>query len=306
MVTGSSRKRSWKLDRGHEVVPGRRVIERLGGGGRTEVYRCTDDATGQPVVVKILRPGRTADKDVRMLGREARTLAALDHPGFPALLDRDLEAEPAWIVMTHVDGPHLSDLVRDFGTIAVEQAVPLMADVADALAHLHDTGRVHLDVKPSNIVMGARPVLLDLGASRRIERAARLSAGVGTITHLSPEQAAPGRLGVPSPASDVWGLGITLVQALTGHNPLAVRRTETDMDEDALAAACRAAARDAPVQLRDLLVACLATDPGSRPTAREVAGAAGAGAPSSHGVVRRFSTLLRGPRPSEVGHTRRA
>lgn len=274
VATATRRKRSWKVARGHEVVPGRRVIERLGGGGRTEVYRCTDDATGTPVAVKVLRPGRTGAKDVRMLRREARTLAALDHPGLPTLLDRDLDADPAWIVMTHVDGPHLSDLVRDFGTIAAEQAVPVMAEVADALAHLHGAGRVHLDVKPSNIVMGSRPVLLDLGASRSIERAARLSAGVGTFTFLSPEQAAPGRLGVPSPASDVWGLGVAVLQSLTGHNPLAARRSEAHPDEQALAAACRAAARTTPEQLRDLLVACLATDPGSRPTARELADAA--------------------------------
>lgn len=299
-MSAPSGKRTWKVGRGREVVPGRRVIDRLGGGGRTEVYRCTDDTTGQPVAVKILRPGRTADADVRMLRREARTLAALDHPGFPVLWDQDLEADPAWIVMSHVDGPHLSDLVRDFGPIAVEQAVPLLADVADALAHLHGVGRVHLDVKPSNIVMGARPVILDLGASRRIERAARLSAGIGTVTYLSPEQAAPGAFGVPAPASDVWGLGISLVRALTDRNPLAARTDGADLDEEALAAACRSLARGTPPPLRDLLVACLATDPAERPTAREVADLATSSAPTSSGIVRRFSTFLRGPRPSEA------
>lgn len=293
-------KRSWKVPRGDEVVPGRRVIERLGGGRRTEVYRCTDEQTGEPVVVKVLRPGRTEDKDVRMLAREARTLGALDHPGFPRLLAQDLEADPAWIVMTQVDGPHLSDLVRDYGPIEVEQAVPLARDVAEALAHLHDRGRVHLDVKPSNVVMGQRPVLLDLGASRRIDRAARLSPGVGTVTYLSPEQARPGQLGVPAPPSDVWGLGMTLLRATTGHNPLTARRDADEADEVALAAACRAAAADVPAELRDLVVACLATDPADRPTAAEVAAHALQGRPRSGGVVRRLSTLLRGPRPGEA------
>jgi len=293
-------KRSWKVPRGGEVVPGRRVIERLGGGRRTEVYRCTDEHTGEPVVVKILRPGRTEDKDVRMLSREARTLGALDHPGFPRLLDQDLDAEPAWIVMTQVDGPHLSDLVRDYGPIEVEQAVPLARDVAGALAHLHDRGRVHLDVKPSNVVMGERPVLLDLGASRRIDRAARLGPGVGTITYLSPEQAHPGDLGVPAPPSDVWGLGMTLLRATTGHNPLTARRDTEEVDEVALAAACRAAAADVPAELRDLVVACLATDPADRPTARDVADRVDTRRPTTSGVVRRLSTFLRGPRPGET------
>lgn len=297
----SDRKRSWKVPRGDEVVPGRRVIERLGGGRRTEVYRCTDEHTGEPVVVKVLRPGRTDDKDVRMLAREARTLGALDHPGFPRLLDQDLDADPAWIVMTQVDGPHLSDLVSDYGPIEVEQAVPLARDVADALAHLHERGRVHLDVKPSNVVMGERPVLLDLGASRRIDRAARLSPGVGTVTYLSPEQARPGELGVPAPPSDVWGLGMTLLRATTGHNPLVARRdADGEVDELALAAACRDAAADVPTELRDLVVACLATAPAERPTAPEVAELAVAERPTSSGVVRRFSAFLRGPRPGEA------
>ncbi len=299
MSSDAPRKRSWKAARGAELVPGRRVIERLGGGRRTEVYRCTDDATGAPVVVKVLRPGRTEDRDVRMLRREARTLADLDHDGFPTLLDQDLDADPAWIVMTQVDGPHLSDLVRDYGPVEVEQAVALARDVADALDHLHGRGRVHLDVKPSNVVMGERPVLLDLGASRPVDRAATLSAGVGTLTYLSPEQAEPGRFGVPSPASDVWGLGMILLRSLTGANPLVARREPDHPDEAELATACRDAARAIAPPLRELVVACLATDPADRPTPAEVVARADLGAPASAGVVRRFSTFLRGPRPSE-------
>lgn len=292
-------KRTWRAKRGAELVRGRHVIERLGGGRRTEVYRCTDETTGHPVAVKILRPGRTGDRDVRMLRREARTLAALDHPGFPRLLDDDLESEPAWIAMSHVDGPHLSDLVREYGPIDVEQAVPLARDVADALAHLHERGRVHLDVKPSNVVMGARPVLLDLGASRTVERAAGLASGVGTLTYLSPEQADPDQFGPPGPWSDVWGLGMALLRATTGANPLTARRREDRPDESSLAAACRDAAGTVPTALRELVRVCLATEGTARPTAMEVAERATAGTPRSSGVVRRFSTLLRGPRPSE-------
>lgn len=304
-MTARTGKRSWKMAAGHEIIPGRRVIERLGGGGRTEVYRCTDEATGAPVAVKILRPGRTGEKEVRMLRREARSLRFVDHPGLPRLLDLDLEADPAWIVMAQVDGPHLSELVRAYGPIEVEQAVPLARDVADALAHLHEVGRVHLDVKPSNIVMSTRPVLLDMGASRSIERAASLSAGVGTLTWLSPEQVDPGTDGVPGPPSDVWGLGASLLYALTGHNPLAARRDGGDHDEAALAAACRTAAADTPTPVRELVTACLATDPAARPTARAVVEMAGASAPRSTGVVRRFSDLVRGPRPSQA-RSRRA
>jgi eukaryotic-like serine/threonine-protein kinase len=266
------RKQSWKAPRGSEVVPGRHVIDRLGGGRRTEVYRCTDDVTGEPVVVKLLRPERTGERDVRMLTRETRTLAALDHPGFPALLDSDLDANPAWIVMSQVDGTPVATLVRDHGPLEVEQARPLAHDVADALAHLHDRGRVHLDVKPSNILLGARPILLDLGAARTIERAASLSPGVGTVAWMSPEQADPDRFGPPRPAADVWGLGMVLLYATTGTNPLEARHHDDPPDEADLAHACLEAAGRVPASLRDLVRACLALQPSARPTAADVRG----------------------------------
>lgn len=295
-MTDPGPKRTWQAREGDLVVPGRRVLDRLGGGRRTEVYRCVDEATGDTVAVKVLRPGRTGEREVRMLRREARTLAALDHPGFPRLLDEDLDATPAWIVMTHVDGPHLSDLVREYGPIDREQAVPLAAEVAGALAHLHGRDRVHLDVKPSNVVMGARPVLLDLGASRRVERATRLRPGVGTLTYLAPEQADPDRFGAPGPPSDVWGLGMTLLRATTGANPLVARRDEVHPDEDELAATCRTAASRVPAPLGPLVVACLATDPARRPAAAEVASAATTPGARSGGAARRLGHLFRGGR----------
>ena len=270
-------KRSWRTRPGHELVPGLRVVERLGGGRRTEVYRCMGGDHEEPVVVvvKVLRPGRTDERDVRMLRREAATLAALDHPGFPTLVDQRLEADPAWIAMRDVAGPHLSDLVRDRGTLGVDTALALAVEVADALAHLHARDRVHLDVKPSNVVLGTRAVLLDLGASRQVERAARLRPGVGTLSFLAPEQAAPGTVGVPAPASDVWGLGITLLRSVTGRNPLVARRADAPPPEPELVAACLDLAREVAPPLGDLLVTCLALDPAARPRAADIA----AGAP---------------------------
>jgi len=294
------RKQSWKAPRGNEVVPGRHVIDRLGGGRRTEVYRCTDDITGEPVVVKVLRPGRTGERDVRMLRREARTLAALDHPSFPRLLDSDLDADPAWIVMSQVDGPPVSTLVAEHGPLEVEQARPLAHDVADALAHLHDRGLVHLDVKPSNILLGTRPVLLDLGASRTIARATSLPPGVGTVAWMAPEQADPDCFGPPGPSADVWGLGMVLLYATTGSNPLEARRGEDRLDEAVLAQDCLEAATQAPAPLRDLVEACLATDPADRPTAAEVADRTRE-VTTSGGSLRWISTFFRGPRPSEQG-----
>ena len=93
-------KLSWKVPAGREIVPGRRVLENLGGGRRTEVYRCADLDLGETVVVKVLRPGRTGENDVRVLAREAEVIGAVDHPGFPRLLAVDVDADPASLVMT--------------------------------------------------------------------------------------------------------------------------------------------------------------------------------------------------------------
>lgn len=270
LVSRQRNKRSWRFSPG-EIVAERRVVARLGGGGRTEVYRCVD-GSGASVAVKVLRPGRTGERDVRVLQREAATLNALDHPGFPRLVDADLEAEPAWIGMTLVDGPHLSEHVRAQGLLEVEAATALAQGLAEALDHLHARGRVHLDVKPSNIVLGTPPVLLDLGASRMVTRAETLRPRVGTLTYLAPEQAAPSTFGPPGPASDVWGLGMVLLRVTTGANPLVQRREDHPPDEDVLAAACREAAADVPATLREGVRACLATVADDRPTAEEVIG----------------------------------
>jgi serine/threonine protein kinase len=93
------------------------------------------------------------------------------------------------------------------------------------------------------------PILLDLGASRTIERAAALS-GVGTVAWLSPEQADPDRFGPPGPPADVWGLGMVLLYATTGTNPLEARRGDDPPDEADLARACLEAVAQVPRRCR--------------------------------------------------------
>lgn len=289
-----STKRSWELARGAAIAPGRRVIHNLGGGGRTEVYRCTDDVTGTPVVVKVLRPGRTGGADRQHLAREAETLAALDHPGFPSLLDADLETERAYLVVEHVEGPHLSTLLKEFGPLEPEQLRPLARDVAAALAHLHERGIVHLDVKPRNIVMGEVPVLLDLGAARSVEACRPIPAGTGTVTTLSPEQAEPTRLGPVTPAADVFCLGVTLLLACGLESPLRRRRDDPRPGEEELHSGLLASAGSIQGPFGELVRACLAFDAGERPTAAAVAAALTGDGPHSGGVVRRMALTMRG------------
>jgi eukaryotic-like serine/threonine-protein kinase len=288
-------KRSWRVPAGREVVPGRRAIENLGGGRRTEVYRCADLNLGETVVVKVLRPGRTGENDVRVLAREAEVIGAVDHPGFPRLHAVDLDADPAYLVMSQAEGPHLSTLLRDYGHLELDQAIPLAVDVADALAHLHAAGYVHLDVKPRNIVMGERVVLIDLGTARSQERARRLPPRMGTITYMAPEQVDPATFGAPGPAADVFGLGMTLLRATTGANPLVARRhPETCPTEPTLVAACIDAAAAIPEPLQPVVTASLALDAADRPTAAEIVQLLEARPARPSGVLRRFAATMRG------------
>lgn len=286
-----SGKRRWNPQPGSELVPGWTALEHLGGGSRTEAWRCADD--DRLAVVKLLRPGRESERDHLRLAEELRAYGDAAHPVFPRLLDADLDHDPPWIALEHVDGPPLSQVVRSTGPLDLDQALPVLRVLAAGLADLHGRGRVHLDVKPSNVVLAATPRLLDLGASRTITEAAALGAGIGTWHAMAPEQRDPARFGPVGPAADVWGIGSTLLHGVTGTTPLRARRDEPPPDEAEVAAAARDATNRAPRALRDLLVRCLATAPDDRPSAAELAGGAQQTAAPS-GLVRRLGAMLRG------------
>ena len=120
-------------------------------------------------------------------------------------------------MLEHLEGPTLDELLRRDGTLALEQLLPLALHVASALHYMAAEGVVHLDVKPSNVVMGAPPRLIDLSVARTLEQAAKLRSPIGTDAYMAPEQRAPdGRLGPPT---DVFGLAATLRASLPRRTP---------------------------------------------------------------------------------------
>jgi serine/threonine protein kinase len=130
---------------------------------------------------------------------------------------------------------------------------------------------VHLDMKPGNIVMGAPPVLVDLSIARTVEQASRITSQTGTDAYKAPEQCDPARFGPIGPAADVWGLGVTLHEAITGRSPFARDRSRTSTQPFAqLEAAPPPLPADTPPGLADTLLRCLDRAPALRPTALEV------------------------------------
>ena len=269
----------WHFASGDAITPELTTLRLLGGGTAYEAYLAFDEITYAPVVVKVVRPAQARDeRTLRGLRREVETLMRVHHPAVVRQLRAELDGERPHVVLENLDGPRLSTLIRRYGALEPAQYLPLGIEIASALHYFRRIDLLHLDVKPSNIIVGAPARLIDLSVARSSGRAAALTYPVGTDFYMAPEQCAPPHTGVPVPASDVWGLGATMFEAVAGY------RAFDDGDEHAEAAAGRfPQLRDEPYGLpehvppvvADLIGACLSTDPALRPSPAQVADALG-------------------------------
>jgi eukaryotic-like serine/threonine-protein kinase len=248
------RRPTWGLVEGDELAPGRTILRRLGGGRRYEVFLVWDEHRLALLVAKVLRPDEASEPAGRNeLRREAEALARLSHPVLLRGFDAVLEGRFPHLVVEHLEGPTLAELLARDGRLALEQLLSLGLHVASALHYMAAEGMVHLDVKPDNVVMGAPPRLIDLSVARTLEEARRTRGAIGTDAYMAPEQHDPaGRLGPPA---DVYGLAATLYHAAAG-------RPHSQGGE---------LPRRTPPQLAAVLRAGLAEDPGARPTAAQLA-----------------------------------
>jgi serine/threonine protein kinase len=267
---------SWLLGAGDEIVPGVRAERRLGGGERYEAYLGWHERLFAPVVVKVVRPDQVDDSStLRGLRREVEMLDRLAHPVLVRSFDAALEGDRPHVVLEHLDGPRLSTLLRRFGPLALDQLLPLGLEMCSALHYLSTESVVHLDVKPSNIIMGSPPRLIDLSIARTLVAAAELDHVVGTDAYLAPEQADPPCTGSPGSPADIFGLGATLYEALTGLRPFAKGNQEpTALPHEKwpqLVDDPTPPPRAVPDVVADPIMACLARDPAARPTAAELA-----------------------------------
>lgn len=219
-TTSGRGKVSWEFLLGDEIVPGRTMQALLGGGERYEAYVAWNHRLMGPTVLKVLRPNVVGDeRALRSMAKEGKLLAGLQHPGLTRLFDMDTDGERPFLEIEYVEGPRLSTLIRRHGRLNPEQAFPLGRQLASTLHFLHAEGILHLDVKPSNIIMGPTPRLIDLSVARRIERVSRIRGFIGTDAYMSPEQADPDLWPTVGPKSDTWGLAATLYYAVAKRIP---------------------------------------------------------------------------------------
>jgi serine/threonine protein kinase len=204
-----------------------RLSAKIGRGSSADVFGARDEVLGRAVAVKMFRFDTALGEQRGRIDAEMRLLASLHHPGLVAIYDAgvlengETEGTP-YLVMELVNGPSLSERL-DSGPLGDADTARLGADLAGSLAHIHAAGIVHRDVKPANILLGAPTAagtrhavkLADFGIARMVDTTRLTVDGltIGTPNYLSPEQAVGGEVGPPT---DVYALGLVLIQCLTG------------------------------------------------------------------------------------------
>jgi serine/threonine-protein kinase len=266
----TTRSTSWSLAEGDEVVPLCRVQSLLGGGRSYEAYLAFDERLMTPVVVKVVRPHLVDDPStLHGLRREVELLGRLNHPVIVRGFHAETGGERPHVVLERLMGPRLSTLLRKHGRLPLDQLLPLGMELCSALHYLRVVGVAHLDVKPSNIIMGPVPRLIDLSIARSTAEAAELDHVVGTDRYLAPEQSDPPRTGTPGPEADVWGLGATLFEAVAGYRAFPDGTAEADAPDDQrwpqLTHPPADLPRDVPPALAEAILATLSMDPADRP-----------------------------------------
>jgi serine/threonine protein kinase len=243
-----------------------RLDSTIGRGGMGTVYRALDTRLDRLVAIKVLRNSDGGDSD--RFAAEVKMLARFAHPNLVRIFDAgEIDGYP-YLVMELIEGSTLAHRLRQ-GPLSLAESATIGAGVAAALAQVHNEGIVHRDVKPANVLLDASgtPFLADFGIARLVDTTGITATGLllGTPAYLAPEQIQGSGVGPPA---DVYALGLTLLECLTGE------RTFVGTASEVTAARLH---RDPPIpthvdgRLRTLLGAMTARDPDVRPTSADTA-----------------------------------
>ena len=264
----------WRLKEGDEIAPGLSALKLLGGGLRYEAYLAWDERLQYVVVVKLVRPELVDDRRaLEGLAEEVEMLERLNHPVLTRSFGATLEGPRPYVVLEHLEGPRLSTLLRKYGPLPAEQLLPLGLQLAAAVHYMGTEGVVHLDIKPSNIIMGAPARLIDLSVAETTENAAHLRSAVGTDSYMSPEQALAGKGATIGPPADIWGIAATLYHAAVGERPFEKGDRDSDDREQRwpqIVAPPKPMPDSIPPAVAEPIMAGLAHDPADRPTPVEL------------------------------------
>lgn len=243
--------------------------ERRGSGGMAMVYRARDLMLERTVAIKLLRADFSDDPGFRERFRqEARAAANLSHPNIVTVHDFGLDDGRVFIVMEYVPGTDLKTVMEQRGRFSVEEAMALMIQACAGVGYAHRAGLVHCDVKPQNMLVtpDKRLKVVDFGIARALASILpdeQVDVVWGSPQYFSPEQAAGA---APSPASDVYSLGVVMFEMLTGQLPFIATSAEelARQHREMPPPSPRRLNPAIPLQLEQVLLKVLAKEPSAR------------------------------------------
>jgi eukaryotic-like serine/threonine-protein kinase len=205
-----------------DLIAGRyELIELIGRGGMSSVWKAQDRLLDRMVAIKVLHEQLTQDEEyVERFRREARSVAQLSHPNIVTVIDRGEDEGRQYIVFEYVEGENLKQMIERSGPLPVRDALLLALQMARALGFAHDRGLIHRDVKPQNVLLNEdrQAKMTDFGIARSVDVEGVTITGtvLGTSEYIAPEQARGQRVDA---LTDVYSLGVVLYELLTGRVP---------------------------------------------------------------------------------------
>src|SRR6202790_4885097 len=253
------------------------VVAPIGAGGMGEVYQAHDTRLGRDVAIKVLPEALSHDPErLSRFQREAKMLAALNHPNIATIYGLEQSGSTSYLVMELVSGETLQERVKRDGAVPIEEALAIAKQIAEALEAAHEKGIIHRDLKPANVKVtpedkvkvldfGLAKAFADDSATEDLSNSPTLSMAatmqgviLGTAAYMSPEQA---RGKAVDKRTDIWAFGCVLYELLTGRQAF-----HGEDVTDILAAVVRAEPEwqvlpaAMPLKVRDLLRRCLQKD----------------------------------------------
>lgn len=251
-----------------DPIPGVQLLGILGTGGSATVFRGRQLGANRECAVKFVNRTTHASAGDR-LAREVRAIASLDHPNIIRVYSCDLEGPSPYLVMELAAGGSLADRLKaNLAGLSIDESVTLAERVARGIAHAHEHGIVHRDIKPGNLLLDAEGQIKvsDFGLARNFDKDPTITksqAILGTPAYMAPEQA---RSEEATPRSDVYGIGAVLYDCLTGRPPFPTRdyvETLTKVREEPPASP-RSIRPAIPRDLEAICLKCLEKDPARR------------------------------------------
>src|SRR6202046_905996 len=270
----------------HRTIEHYELVRRLGAGGSGVVYLANDTLLMRPVVLKILKRGALTIEQMRTtVLREARLASAIEHPNVCAIYDVGDSEDEAYIVMQYVPGDSLDKIIAN-GPASVQLGLSVGIQIADGLSAAHRLGIFHRDLKPANVMLtdGGVVKILDFGLARRLSAAevefdppkprqdatkrplrTTYTARGGTIAYMAPEQFVTGQTSVQS---DIFAVGVTLYELLSGRHPFVRPESEEFQSVRAIQFAepvpLTECCPQVPSELASVIATCLQKTPSGR------------------------------------------